>query len=154
MDPKLLYWCGALANLAVLLACVALGVARVRRGDVAGHRRMMLVAAALVVLFFVSYGFKVALLGKEDRSLWTAFDFAVLYLHELCITVMLVGGGVAVWRTRRFRAHLGPSFELPAEPLPGGSAHRLAGRVAAIGAALAFATALGVLAGMFARVGG
>jgi len=151
MDPKLLYWCGALVNLGLMLAGAGVGVARVRRGDVAGHRRMMLGAAALVVLFFVSYGFKVALLGKEDRSLWTALDFAVLYVHELCIATMLVGGALAVLRARRFRSHLGPALELPAEPLPGGSAHRRAGRVAGLGAALAFVTAFAVLAGMFAR---
>lgn len=154
MDPKLLYWCGALANLGVILGCVALGVRRVRRGDVAGHRRLMLTSVALVGLFLVSYLLKVALLGKEDRSAWTTLDHAVLYVHELCVAAMLLGGGLAVFRTRRFRARLGPGLALPTEPLPGVGLHRRAGRVAAIGALLAFVTAAGVLAGMFARAPG
>jgi uncharacterized membrane protein YozB (DUF420 family) len=154
LDAKLLYWSGALLNLGAMLVCVALGVRRVRRGDVAGHRRMMLAAAGLVGLFFVSYALKLALLGKEDRSLWTGFDHAVLYVHELCVTAMLLGGGLAGFRAWRFRDRLGPGFELPEGALPGGALHRRAGRVAALGAALGFVTAAGVLAGMFARAGG
>ena len=111
MDPKLLYWSAALANLGVLLVCAVMGVRRVRRGDVAGHRRMMLTCAALVGLFLASYAFKVAVLGKEDRSLWTALDYGVLYVHELCISAMLLAGGLAVMRARRFRNSLGPAFE-------------------------------------------
>lgn len=154
MDPKLLYWSGALLNLGVMLVCISVGVRRVRRGDVAGHRRMMLTSAALVAFFFVSYGFKVGLLGKEDRSQWSGLDFAVLYVHELCITVMLLAGGWAAFRAWRFRDRLGPGLALPSEPLPGAAVHRRAGRVAAVGALLAFVTAAGVLAGMFARAGG
>ena len=52
MDLKLLYWSGARVNLGVILVCVGVGVRRVRGGDVAGHRRMMLTSAALVGLFF------------------------------------------------------------------------------------------------------
>jgi hypothetical protein len=67
---------------------------------------------------------------------------------------MLLGGAVAGFRAWRFRHRLGPDFELPEGPLPGGALHRRAGRVAAVGAALGFLTAVGVLAGMFARAGG
>ena len=49
----------------------------------------------------VAGGIKVALLGKEDRSLWTGLDFAVLYVHELCITTMLLFGAWAGWRAWR-----------------------------------------------------
>jgi uncharacterized membrane protein YozB (DUF420 family) len=154
LDAKLLYWSGALLNLGVILACVTVAVRRVRRGDVAGHRRLMLASAGLVGLFFVSYGLKLALLGREDRSLWTGLDHAVLYLHELCVAAMLLGGGLAGFRAWRFRHRLGPDFQLPEGSLPGGALHRRAGRVAAVGAGLAFVTAAGVLAGMFARAGG
>jgi arylsulfatase A-like enzyme/uncharacterized membrane protein YozB (DUF420 family) len=153
MDPKLLYWTGALVNLGVILACVMGGVRAVRRGEVRRHRRLMLSGTALVGLFFVSYALKVAVLGKEDRSLWTGLDYAVLYVHELCITAMLLAGAYAGFRAWRFRGKLGPALELPAEPLPGGSGHRRAGWTAAVGAVLAFVTAGGVLAGMFARSG-
>lgn len=153
MDPKLLYWTGALVNLGVILGFVALGVRAIRRGEVRRHRRLMLAAAALVGLFFVSYGVKVALLGKEDRSLWTGLDHAVLYVHELCIAAMLLGGAFAALRAWRFRAALGEDLTLPSEPLPGVVGHRRSGWIAMIAAVLAFLTAAGVLAGMFGRAG-
>ena len=151
MDPKLLYWTGALVNLLVIVGCVGFGVRAIRRGELRRHRRLMLAAASLVGLFLVSYVFKVAVLGKEDRSLWTGVDYAVLYVHELCIAAMLLGGGIAAFRAWRFRAALGAGPGLPPEPVPGGDAHRRAGWIAVVGAALAFVTAAGVLAGMFAR---
>jgi arylsulfatase A-like enzyme/uncharacterized membrane protein YozB (DUF420 family) len=154
MDPKLLFWTGALVNLGVILACVGRGVAAIRRRDVPGHRRMMLTAASLVGLFLAAYLVKVVVLGKEDRSLWTRLDYAVLYVHELCIAAMLVGGAVAGFRAWRFLPRLGASLELPADPLPGRLWHRRAGWTALVGAVFAFVTAGGVLAGMFARAGG
>jgi uncharacterized membrane protein YozB (DUF420 family) len=154
LDAKLLYWTGALLNLGVILACVGVGVRRVRRDDVAGHRRLMLAAAVLVGLFFASYALKLAWLGREDRSLWTGLDYVVLYVHELCVAAMLLGGALAGFRAWRFRDRLGPGFERPEGALPGAALHRAAGRVAAIGAALGFLTAAGVLAGMFARAAG
>jgi arylsulfatase A-like enzyme/uncharacterized membrane protein YozB (DUF420 family) len=154
MDAKLLFWTGALVNLGVILVCVARGVAAIRRRDVRRHRRSMLGAAALVGLFLAAYAAKVVWLGREDRSLWTRLDYAVLYVHELCVAAMLVGGAVAGFRAWRFLPRLGPSLEIPADPLPGRLAHRRAGCTAAVGALLAFVTAGGVLAGMFGRAQG
>lgn len=152
MDPKLAFWCAALVNLGALLACAATGVRAIRRGDVRTHHRRMLTSAALVGLFLVSYVVKVALLGREDRSLWSALDRGVLYLHETCIAAMLGGGGYAAWRALAFRARLGPELALPRDGvLPGRRVHRRAGWIALVGAALAFVTAGGVLAGMFGR---
>lgn len=153
MDPKLLYWTGALLNLGVIVGCVAAGVLAIRRGQVRRHRRLMLTAAALVGLFLVSYGFKVSLLGKEDRSLWTPLDDAVLHAHELFIGAMLLSGAYAAFRAWRFRSRLGPGLSLPAQPLPGAGGHRRAGWIAAVGALLAFVTAAGVLFRMYARAG-
>jgi putative membrane protein len=153
MDPKLLYWTGALLNLGVIVVCVGLGVRAIRRGDVARHRRLMLAGVSLVGIFLVSYVLKVVWLGKEDKSLWQALDYAVLYVHETCIAFMLVGGAVALLRARGFRDALGPGPSLPASPLPGAASHRRAGKVAAVGALLAFVTAAGVLLRMFARAG-
>jgi putative membrane protein len=153
MDPKLLFWTGALANLGVIVASGMLGVRAIRRGDVALHRTCMLAATGLVVLFLASYLAKLVFLGREDRSAWTGLDYAVLYVHELCVAAMLVAGGVALLRAWRFRGDLAPGPSLPATPLAGGPAHRRAGRIAGLGGLLAFVTAAGVLAGMFARAG-
>ena len=154
MDPNLLFWSGALANLAVVVFCTLNGVKRIRAKDVAGHRRMMVTAISLVVLFLVSYVVKVGMLGREDKSAWTTFDYAVLYIHELCVTSMLIGGAIAIYRAAKFRAGLGPNLKLPPDdnPLQGLERHRKAGWVAVVGSLLGFVTAIGVLAGMFARL--
>jgi len=152
MDPKLLFWSGALVNLGLVLWCVRRGIGRVRQGEVAAHRRHMLAAGALILLFLLSYVGKVFWLGKEDRSAWTGLDHGVLYFHETCVVVMLLSGAVALYRAWRFRDSLGPDFELPTDgPLEGGSSHARAGRVAAWSAWLAFASAGIVLVGMFLR---
>src|SRR5262245_42112950 len=154
MDAKLVFWCVVLANLGAIVGFAATGVQAVRRGDVRTHRRRMLTAASLVGLFLVSYLLKVAVLGREDRSLWSSLDRTVLYVHETFVVAMLGGGGFAAFRAWRFRARLGPAFALPREALPGAQVHRRAGWIAVVGAALAFVTAGGVLAGMFARAAG
>jgi uncharacterized membrane protein YozB (DUF420 family) len=152
MDPKLLFWSLALVNLGLVLWCVRRGIALVRAGEVAAHRRHMLSAAALIVLFLLSYVGKVFWLGKEDRSAWTGLDHGVLYVHETCIAVMLIAGGVALYRAWRFRAALGPNLELPTDaPLEGAASHGRAGRIAAWSALFSFVTAGGVLLGMFLR---
>jgi putative membrane protein len=153
VNPKLAYWTLALANLAIVVACGVRGIGAIRRGEVRTHRRMMLTASALVALFLVSYLAKVAWLGKEDRSGWTAFDHAILGIHELCIAAMLVAGGVALFRAWRFQPKLLPGWTIPpgADALPGRAQHRRAGKIAGWSGALAFATAIGVWAGMIWR---
>ena len=153
MSPSLIYWTAALANLAVIVACGARGVRAIRRGEVRAHRRMMLTSTALVALFLVSYLLKVAWLGKENRAGWTALDHAILGVHELCITAMLLAGGYALYRALRFQARLRPTWALPAgrDALPGRDGHRRAGGVAKWSGALAFVTAIGVWAGMLLR---
>ncbi len=154
MNSNLAFWCFALLDLGAVVTCVALGVARVRAGDIAAHRRSMLGAVTLVGVFLLSYLVKLAVLGREDRSDWTSFDFAALYIHESFVAAMLLGGALALWRARGFRGQLGEGWRLPedGQPLEGVERHRLAGRLAAVGALLAFACALAVLAGMFSRV--
>jgi putative membrane protein len=153
VDPKLLYWTVALANLGVIVVCAARGVRAIRRGEVRRHRRLMLTASALVGLFLASYLAKVAWLGKEDRSRWTALDHAVLGIHELCVTAMLIAGGYALFRALRFQALLRPGWSIPPGPdaLPGRRQHRRAGAIAKWSGALAFVTAIGVWAGMLWR---
>ncbi len=155
MDPKLLYWTGALVNLGVIVVCGARGVRAIRRGEVRSHRRMMLVATAPVGVFLASYLFKVAFLGKEDRSVWTSIDHAILYTHELCIAAMLLAGGYALFRALRFQRRLGPELVVPpgADSLPGLAQHRRAGKIAVRSGLFAFLTAIGVWAGMLLRAG-
>jgi len=50
-EPKLVYWTAALANMIAIVAIAAFGVARARRRDIAGHRRLMLTATALVAVY-------------------------------------------------------------------------------------------------------
>jgi uncharacterized membrane protein YozB (DUF420 family) len=153
VHAKLLYWTAALANLAIIVAYGARGIAAVRRGDVRTHRRMMLTGTVLVAVFLVSYVLKVVALGREDRSAWTALDFVVLYAHELCVAVMLVSGGIALFRARRFRHALGSDFAIPDDPAtaPEQASHRKAGTLAKWSGLLAFLTACGVWAGMWLR---
>jgi uncharacterized membrane protein YozB (DUF420 family) len=153
VNPRLVYWTVALADLAIVVGCGARGIRAIRRGEVRTHRRMMLTASALVALFLVSYFAKVAWLGKEDRSAWTALDHAILGAHELCIAAMLIAGGFALFRAWCFQAKLQPAWTIPpgADALPGRAQHRRAGRIAAWSGALAFVTAIGVWAGMLLR---
>jgi uncharacterized membrane protein YozB (DUF420 family) len=153
VDPKLVFWSVALVDLATVVLCTGAGVRAIRRKDVRRHKRWMLTAGALILGFLVAYVGKVATLGKEDRSAWTAQDYNVLYAHETCIAVMLLAGGYALFRAWRFRGRLGPKLVLPPEsdPLAGRLHHRRAGWVAVVSGVLAFVTAMGVWGGMFAR---
>jgi len=156
MSASLLYWTAALANLAVIVVCMGLGVRCIRRGALRAHTRAMGAATALVGLFLLSYLVKLALLGREDRSGWSGAELALLYAHELCIAALLGGGGAALLRGRRLRARLGAHVQrlAPGAALPGAAAHRRAGRIACAGGALGLLTAAAVLARMYARAAG
>src|SRR5262245_53142391 len=153
VTASLVYWTAALANLGVIVACGARGVRAIRRGEVRTHRCMMLVSSALVVAFLASYLAKVAWLGKEDRSAWTALDHAILYTHETCVAAMLVAGGYALFRAWRFESLLRPQWSIPVgrDALPGRDRHRRAGTIAKWSGLFAFVTAIGVWAGMLLR---
>ena len=86
MDLKVAYWTAAWINLLVLSFFALSGVQQVRRGQVARHRRSMLTAVWLVVFFVVSYLVKLALLGREDLTVWSA---------------------AAIWTLRRMRHQVG-----------------------------------------------
>ncbi|HEY5656970.1 MAG TPA: DUF420 domain-containing protein [Myxococcota bacterium] len=148
MDPKLVYWTLAFANLGVIAACLWVAVRRVRRRDVRGHRRMMLTASALVGLFLLSYVLKVILLGREDLARWTPLERALLYGHELCVATALVSGcaaGICAWR---FRRRLAGDAQ---RSLRTRRAHRRAGRAAVVSCLLSLATAACILITMYAR---
>lgn len=111
----------------------------------------MMAGAALVVLFLVSYVFKLHFLGREDRSAWSEFSLTLLYVHEACIAVMVIAGGFATSRARRFGNLEKLAVSTPESRTRDRRVHRAAGRVAAGASVLALLTAAGVLAGMYTR---
>ncbi len=154
IDPNLLFWPLALANFLGVVVCALLGVRRIRRRDLRGHRRFMIGAGGLVGLFLLSYVLKVIFLGKELRELWTATARTALYVHETAILVMLVAGGVAGYRAWRFRHTLG-SGPLPdpvEESRRGRLWHRRAGWTAVVASMGAFVTAAVWLSARFASM--
>jgi uncharacterized membrane protein YozB (DUF420 family) len=155
MDPKTLFWTGALALMAGVVAAAIAGVLRRRRGDMAGHRRAMLSACALVGLFLVAYVLKVLLLGHEHVAAWSPRDRLVLRIHETFVAVMLCGGAVAgsrAWRLRRTRNATLDPLDPPA-PHTITRWHRRAGWAAVLAAAGGWLTALLLLIGMLQRAG-
>lgn len=147
MDPKLLFWTGALAIMGLVAACVVAGIRAIRSGRVVRHRRFMLTAAGLIVLFLASYAGKLWLLGREHLETWTRADVNALRFHETCVAAMLLCGGAAVFLALR--------VPLPAEDSTriGVRLHRRAGWSAAVACAFGFASAAWVLWRMFARAG-
>jgi hypothetical protein len=155
VEPKLLYWTGALVDLALVVGFAVSGVRARRRGDVPRHRRQMLVGAALVGLFLVSYLVKLLVLGREDMGAWSRSSIWVLRLHECCVFSMLVAGGVAGWRGHQLRRTRNATRDPADPPAPVALArgHRLAGGIAVVSAGLGLLTAILVLAGMYQRAG-
>ncbi len=155
MDPKILFWAAALANLGVLCGFGLFGVRYARRGEIARHRRNMRIASLLIVAFLAAYLLKVAFLGREDQSLWSGVDVWVLRVHELFVVFML-GGGIVAWLQGRKIEGTRLVTRDPADPAPDpkvARTHRIAGRTAVVAGLLAFVMAIGVLAGMIARAG-
>ncbi len=155
MDPKLWFWTFALLNMAAVVALATRGVRAIRAGEIAKHRRSMMAAGWLVVAFLGSYVVKRVVLGPEDLSLWSEAARLNLRVHESFVAWLLVGGGTAlvlgrrIARTRRVTGRA-------EDPAPGGAQlrrHRRFGWSAVIASVLGFATACGILAGMFERAG-
>lgn len=144
MDPKLVFWGGALGLMAAMLAVAGVGFVRIRRGDLAGHRRAMNLAVALVFAFVAAYVAKVLALGKESLDLWSRMDVAILRFHETVVALMVLAGGFARGLAWRFGTALG-------EDPRWGPRHRLAGRIALVSGGLALATAVMIFAGMVRR---
>jgi len=141
-DPKLAYWTAALVNMAIALGLAVAGVRRVQRRDIAGHRRFMLAATALVGLFLVSYVAKVSLLGREQLELWDPRYVWTLRIHETCVLTMVIAGGRALWLGAR------EGFRDPERAW----VHRRAGRIALISGGLGVLSASYVLYGMYERL--
>ena len=155
MDPKLSFWTFALLNMAAVVALAARGVFAIRAGEIAKHRRSMTAAGWLVVAFLGAYVVKRLLLGPEDLGLWSEAARVNLRVHESFVAWLLVGGGSAlalgrrIARTRRVTGRA----EDPAPDAAQLRRHRRLGWSAVVAAVLGFATACGILAGMFGRAG-
>jgi len=156
MDAKTWFWTAALLNMALMAGIAVRGIRLASRGEVARHRRHMLVAVALVFVFIGSYVLKVVFLGHEDFDTWSPAAVHTLRFHELCVLVMIVGGGIALQRGHRMRASREATGDPSAAPAPAQvlRLHRLAGRIAVGSAILGFLAACLVLAGMIARLPG
>jgi len=154
MDAKLLFWAGALLNMAVMFGLMCNGVRQIRRGNVTAHKRSMVGATSLVGLFLVAYLFKATLLGREDFSLWSTASIWNLRFHETCVLLMLMAGGFALVRSRRLREtrNVTKQREDPMAPEEHVRSHTRAGWAAVGSAALGLLTAVFVLVGMFGRL--
>jgi len=152
MDPKIAYWTGALVNLAVLTGLALSGLAAIRRGDLALHRRRMLMAAGLVAAFLVSYPLKLAWLGREHLEAWGAASVRVLRFHEMCVLVMVTAGAFAVRRGLMLARERAQEGEEGSRPESDSRSHRIAGRCALVGGLLGLVSSAFVLAGMYARL--
>ena len=130
------------------------GVLQIRRGQVAAHRRTMLRASGLVVLFLLSYLTKRFWIGAEDLELWSRGALVNLWVHEGVVAAMLITGTVAIVRGRRLartRRVTGSPEDPEAEPAAL-RAHRRVGWIAVVASALGVLTACGILWGMFGRM--
>jgi uncharacterized membrane protein YozB (DUF420 family) len=147
LDPKVAYWTGAWINMLGIVGLTFAGVRHARRADYELHRRRMLQAVGLVILFLVSYPVKLALLGRESLELWHAGYVFVLRFHELCVAAMILGGGYGLAIALR----RGMPMTTP-DHARTHRRHRLAGRSAIVGAVAGVLTAGAVLFGMYARM--
>ena len=155
MDLKVAYWTAAWFNLLILSFFALSGVQQVRKGQVARHRRSMLTAVWLVVFFVVSYVVKLAVLGREDLTVWSMTAIWTLRIHEMFVVVMLVAGVTALVRGNRIAktSLLSDAPDAPALDPDQRLKHRRAGRAAVLGMLLALLTAGCVLLSMYARLG-
>jgi uncharacterized membrane protein YozB (DUF420 family) len=153
MDPKLIFWTVAILDLIAVCVFAIRGVRYARRGEIARHKQSMKIASLLILAFLGSYLLKVAILGREDMSVWSTLDVWVLRIHEVFVLQMLLGGSVAWIQGRKLLATRLVTHD-PTDPMPDPKTlqiHKLAGRTGVIGAVLACVMAIGILIGMFLR---
>jgi len=155
LDPKLLYWSLAFANMAALVGFAVAGIRAVRRGELTRHRRCMTTAAWLVGVFLASYLGKRAWVGAEQLALWSLAARINLYVHESFVACLLIAGATALTLGRRL-ARTRRVTGRAEDPLPSADQlrrHRRFGWVAVTASTLGLLTAYGILAGMFERAG-
>ena len=154
LDANVIFWTGAFANMLVIVALMAVAVRSIRVGNVKRHKGAMITAMVLILGFLTAYPLKVAMMGREDLSVWSTASVRTLYFHESCVVVMLIAGIFALtraWRLRKTRAVTRRAEDPPA-PETTLRWHRRAGWVGVVGAVLGLLSAGFVLAGMYARL--
>jgi uncharacterized membrane protein YozB (DUF420 family) len=152
MDPKLLFWTGALANMWLIVAIACSGIAKVRSGDEVAHQRRMLTAASLVVLFVVAYAIKLIFLGREDLDQWQSWSVTLLRVHEFFVLCMIVGGvcaGYFIRKVRQLEVHSPEEISIQVSRV----AHAKAGKFTFLSVLGAAITATGVWVSMVLRAG-
>jgi uncharacterized membrane protein YozB (DUF420 family) len=152
MDPKLLFWTGALVNMWLIVAIACSGIAKVRSGDEGCHQRRMLSAGSLVVLFVLAYGLKLLFLGREDLDQWQEWAVILLRIHEVFVFGMIVGGTRAaslMCKVRKLEAQTPEDGAIQVLRVTHGKTGKFT-FVSCLGAAI---TASGVLLSMFLRMG-
>ena len=154
MDPKVVYWTAALANMALIAGVAARGVRQIRRGEVGRHRRSMRTCVALVGVFLLSYVFKLMLLGREDLAVWSELFRGTLRFHELCVLIMLIAGGVALQRAGRMKNTRNVTREESDSAAPAATVrlHRRAGWTGIAALVVGILSATVVLVGMYQRL--
>ena len=155
LAANLSYWTLAWLNLLAIVLLAWTGVAKIRRQQLAAHRRRMLTASAHVGLFLLSYPLKLWILGREGLGPWATLYVITLRIHEGFIALMLIAGIAALWIAHRLRLRVaadGSAALFPAHKVPGRLLwHRRCGRTAVLAASGAFITSAVVLYGMYAR---
>lgn len=148
----MIFWTGAWLNMLLALGLACLGVQNARRGRYDVHRRMMLTASGLVLLFIAAYLLKLAFLGREQLELWEVSYVWVLRFHELCVFTMIAAGATAVTLAVRLGLSEGPQRG-PDDPRADRiRLHRRAGMTAIVACLLGAVTSAYVLLGMYARL--
>ncbi len=151
MDPKVVYWTLAWIDLALAASCACSGVIQIRRGRIEAHRRRMLLAGSLILLFLLSYPLKLGFLGREVLEEWAPSFVGVLRFHELCIAVMIIAGVLALRLGARIRP-TGDATLSEADPASR-RRHRRAGRTALVAMLAGLLSSAYVLLGMYLRLG-
>jgi uncharacterized membrane protein YozB (DUF420 family) len=152
LDPKVVYWTGALVNMVAALGIAAFGVSRIRRAETPRHARAMKIAVTLVLLFVLSYAVKLRVLGREALELWEPRFVHVLRFHETCIAVMVLAGGMALYLATTRRLADTPAPDQLAQRARVARIHRACGWTALVACGLGVVSAGYVLYGMYLRL--
>ena len=145
MNPNLYFWFYVYGLTITALIIAFTGIARIRKGDEVGHSKRMNLAIYLILFFVASYLVKIIVLGREDKSGWEAWNFAVLYIHEFFIACMLISGTYTRYLAGKFKHTLMAPDALTGLDVQRRRKHRLAGKICLSATSMAIVTATLIL---------